>query len=110
ITQYTFKEELYKRIQKSKYYILDNYNKELKIKELAEIAAISEYHFLRIFTQIIGCTPHQFLLKNRILKAKQLLKKNKTDLLTIALQCGFESSETFRKCFKRLTGTSPTQF
>lgn len=84
---------------------------ELKISldEMAQSAFTSKYHFIRSFKQIVGLTPHQFQLQNRIRKAQHLLKD--TDSITeVALATGFCDQSHFIKQFKKIVGLSPTVY
>lgn len=69
------KEELYRRVSEAKDYIHDNYNKKIRIEELATIACLSKYHFLRSFRDFYKCTPYQYILKLKLEAAKHLLTK-----------------------------------
>jgi len=98
------------RIEKVKKFIDQNINRDIDIKQLAEIACISDFHFIRVFNELCGCTPYQYLIKKRIERAKKMLNHNLFSVLQISQECGYDSVQTFRKCFKRETGLSPKNF
>ena len=102
--------ELKKRIDKVIAYVEQNINATLDIKDLADTACMSEFHFIRIFSEFCGCTPYQFIIKKRIEKAIKLLRHNAFSVHEISQACGYDSVQTFRKCFKRETGYSPREF
>jgi AraC-like DNA-binding protein len=77
------------------------------LDDLAGRAAMSPYHFLRTFRQVVGLAPHQYLLRNRLHRAALRLKRSKDDISTIAFEAGFNDLSTFNRRFKKATGVSP---
>ena len=102
--------DLQRRIEKVIRYVDLNLNSTIDIRELSDIACMSEYHFIRVFDQLCGCTPYQYLIKKRIAKAKKMLQYKFYTVMEVSHACGYESVQTFRKCFKRETGYSPRDF
>ena len=102
--------DLQKRIEKVIRYIHVNLNHRIDIHDLADKACMSEYHFIRVFSELCDCTPYQYIIKKRIVKAKKLLQCNIYTVFEVSQACGYESVQTFRKCFKRETGYSPRDF
>ncbi|MBD2090490.1 helix-turn-helix transcriptional regulator [Microcoleus sp. FACHB-1515] len=90
-------------------YIQEHLHQELKLVDLGAIAQISSYHFLRLFKQKTGITPHQYILQQRIEKAQHLLKHSKLSIAEIALQAGFCDQSHLTRCFKRRIGVTPKQ-
>lgn len=76
---------------------------------IAELG-VSKNHFIHLFKQQTGTTPHQYLLRLRIQQAVFLLSKSDQTILQVALSCGFESLSNFYKCFKEQTGQAPAQY
>jgi AraC family transcriptional regulator len=91
-------------------YIQENLSQDLNIIELAAIAQISPYHFIRLFKNSIGKTPHQYILQSRIERAKYLLQHSQLSLSSIAAMVGFCDQSHFSKYFKRIMGITPKQF
>ncbi len=81
----------------------------LSLKTLATTAGLSEYHFLRMFKQSTGYTPHQYILNQRIERSKELLKKTDMTITEIAYLLGFSTPAHFTHYFRRKTGVSPGQ-
>ena len=83
--------------------------KKLSIDEMAQSAYISKYHFIRSFKQVVGLTPHQFQIQNRIRKAQHML--NDIDSITeVALTTGFCDQSHFIKQFEKYVGLTPTVY
>lgn len=90
-------------------YIDTHLHTALTIKQLASEAQLSEFHFARMFAISFAQTPHQYILKQRILRSQALLKMSHS-LADIALQVGFSSQSHFSRQFKKATGYTPRQF
>ena len=74
---------------------------------LASQAAMSPYHFLRTFRQVVGLAPHQYLLRNRLHRAALRLKRSRDDVSSIAFDSGFNDLSTFNRRFKKVMGMNP---
>jgi len=99
-----------KRLRQVTDFIADNYSRDLKLNELAHIAGMSSFHFAREFKRTTGTTPHQYLIKFRIERAKALLAKNELPLIEVGLRSGFSHQSHFTRLFRRLTGTTPHSY
>jgi AraC family transcriptional regulator len=91
-------------------YINTHLDLDLKLTELSSIAQISPYHFLRLFKKSLGITPHQYILQQRIDRAKYLLKSSNLDISEIAFRVGFCDSSHLTRCFKSILGKTPSQW
>jgi AraC family transcriptional regulator len=91
-------------------YINTHLDLDLKLTELSSIAQISTYHFLRLFKKSVGMTPHQYILQQRIERAKYLLKSSNLDISEIAFMVGFCDSSHLTRCFKNSLGKTPSQW
>lgn len=83
--------------------------RELKLDELSRVSYLSKYHFTRQFKKVVGLTPHQFQLQNRIRKAQHLLQQ-KYPIIEVALATGFYDQSHFIKTFKRVVGITPSEY
>lgn len=90
-------------------YINEHLDRDIKLIELASIAQMSPYHFLRLFKQSIGVTPHQYILQCRIEKAKYLLQHSQLSIAAIAVKVGFCDQSHLTRYFKRMVGMTPKQ-
>jgi AraC-like DNA-binding protein/mannose-6-phosphate isomerase-like protein (cupin superfamily) len=91
-------------------YISENVQKPIKIKDLAEIMAMSPYHFIRKFKKEIGYTPHHYILFAKISTANHLLRSSSLSLKEIAFACGFSSEGSFCNAFKNIIGEWPMSY
>jgi AraC family transcriptional regulator len=91
-------------------YINDNLERQFSLDELAAIAQLTPYHFCHTFKQSVGISPHQYVIQQRVKRAKQLLLHKKMSLSEIALACGFTHQSHLNRHFKRLTGVTPKTF
>jgi AraC family transcriptional regulator len=80
---------------------------ELGLRHLAEVVPLSPHHFAHLFKQSTGLAPHQYMLRQRIDRAKQLLADHRFSLAEIAYQAGFPSQAHFSTMFHKLVGTTP---
>ena len=100
---------LYKRIVQAKLFIDTNYACNIDLTNIADEAYFSKFHFIRLFKNIYGKTPHQYLTAVRIEKALLLLQTNKA-VSEVCFSVGFESVSSFGSLFKRIVGVTPSAF
>jgi AraC family transcriptional regulator len=91
-------------------YIEDHLDEDISLSDLAALLGISQFHFSRLFKQSIGLTPYQYLLQQRIERAKQLLKHTNQSIIDIAFLCGFNSHSHLTKQFRQITGVTPRNY
>jgi len=80
---------------------------DIRLEQLAAEAGLSAFHFARLFRDSTGVTPHQYVLEQRIARAKFLLRLGKQTIAEIALDTGFSSATNFVRAFRARTGTTP---
>lgn len=80
---------------------------DISIADLARACNLSEGAFLRAFRKTVGKTPYQFLLQERVQKARDLLAFSSLSLSEIAAACGFADQSHFSRIFSRVVGTAP---
>lgn len=90
-------------------YVHEHLNQDVTLIKLAAFAQISPYHFLRLFKQKTGVTPHQYILQQRIEKAKYLLQHSELSIADIAVRVGFCDQSHLTRSFKRIVGVTPKQ-
>lgn len=101
------KKDLYRRVLKGKEFIDANFESELNIEQIASVAGMSEFHFFRLFKQIMGLSPYQYILKNRLVKSYQLLSMG-ASVSDVAFATGFSSIFSFSKSFKKMYAVPPS--
>lgn len=91
-------------------YIHAHLEQEIKLLQLANSVGMSQYYFCRLFKQSMGVSPHQYVLRQRVERAKQLLRRQQFSIVDVALQCGFASQSHLNRHFKRIVGVTPLTF
>jgi AraC family transcriptional regulator len=89
-------------------YIHDHLDQDIKLIDLANLLGLSEYYLCRAFRQSRGISLHQYLIEQRVERAKKMLNHRDLTIAHIALQCGFSSHSHLTKHFKRLVGVTPS--
>lgn len=90
-------------------YLRDQLERPVTVAELAGVARLSPYHFLRVFKRATGHTPHRYLTLLRIAEVKRLLAGGVT-VTRAAQRCGFYSTAHLSAVFLRETGVRPSRW
>jgi AraC family transcriptional regulator len=98
------------RINKAIDYVNNNLNKSISLEELASVAFFSPFHFHRIFVAVTGETVNNFTTRVRNEKAARLLKFSKKSISEISIECGFSSTSTLSRLFKKYFEISPSEY
>lgn len=88
-------------------YVKAHLDEDLTLRRLAKIAKMSPYHFARAFKESTGLSPHQYVLEQRIARAKKVLKDSNASLAEIAYKLGFPSQSHFTMMFRKIVGITP---
>ena len=99
-----------RRISAALRHIEARVDESLSIAQLARLAAMSLYHFLRTFRTLVGMTPHQFILHTRMKRAAVSLRRTSENVSAIAFAAGFGDLSTFNHRFQRIFGSSPSAY
>ena len=73
-------------------------------------AGLSSFHFLRLFSRVLGVTPHQYLVRSRLRRAARLLADPQRSITDVAYDVGFGDLSNFVRTFHRAAGVSPRGF
>lgn len=104
------KADLYAQLASAKHFMDTCDLAGVTLADCAGQAGVSLHHFLRLFHDVHGVTPHQYLSDRRICVAKQLLEESEMSVSEIALEVGFGGASAFGRMFKQQAGCSPTQY
>ncbi len=99
-----------RRLQRVLEYVKENIDKELSVAEMAQVVGMSQYYFSKLFKMSTGTTPHQYVMRQRVERAQELLRDGNTALVEVATQVGFETQSHFTSVFRRLVGITPKKF
>jgi AraC family transcriptional regulator len=91
-------------------YIDSNLTAALRMEELAEIASLSEYRFAHNFKTATGISPHQYVINQRIERAKRILRETDLSVVETAYSVGCQSLSRFNSLFRRQIGVTPSTY
>jgi AraC family transcriptional regulator len=77
---------------------------------MAQAVQLSTSHFSRMFRKSTGEAPHQFVLRHRVERAKEMLRAAEARVLDVAVACGFKTQQHFARVFRQMCGVSPTEY
>ena len=97
------------QLQQSIDYIHTHLDRELSLEQMAAVIHVSPTYFASLFKHATGISPHQYVIRQRVKRAKSLLLKTNLAIADIALQVGFSSQSHLTQQFKRFTGMTPKQ-
>jgi AraC-like DNA-binding protein len=85
-------------------------HEDISLDTAAEEAGLSSFHFLRQFSQVLGVTPHQYLVRSRLRRAARILAGDDRSITDVAIDVGFGDLSNFVRTFHRAAGVSPRHF
>jgi AraC family transcriptional regulator len=91
-------------------YIHSHLDQDLSIAELAALLQLSPHYFVHLFKQAMGLSPYQYLLRQRVEQAKNLLKDPSLSIADVAYRVGFANQSHLNRHFKRVVGVTPGQY
>jgi AraC family transcriptional regulator len=98
------------RLRRIRELVHANMEDELSLDEMAQSVGLSTAHFARMFRKSTGETPHQFVLRQRLERAKAMLRTPDARVLDVAVACGFKTQQHFAQVFRDVWGVSPTEY
>ncbi|HET7062790.1 MAG TPA: AraC family transcriptional regulator [Rudaea sp.] len=98
------------RLEAARRMIDVEYFLEIDCRVLADAAQMSRHHFIRMFSDLFGSTPHQYLIRTRVEAAKRLLLASREPIEVIATGVGFRSGQSLNRAFKQTEGVSVSKF
>jgi len=98
------------RLCRARDFLGDCYRERVTLEQAAKQACLSPFHFNRVFAEVFGETPHEFVTRIRVEEAKRLLLAENRSVTDICLDIGYESLGSFSAKFHSMTGHSPSEF
>jgi AraC family transcriptional regulator len=98
------------RLRKIKEFVHAKMEDDLSLDEMAQSVGLSTAHFARMFRKSTGQTPHQFVLRQRLERARAMLRAADSRVLDVAVACGFKTQQHFAQVFRDVWGVSPTEY
>lgn len=95
------------RLRRVREFIHANLERDLTLAEIAAVADLSQFHFARAFRRTTGLTPQQYLMQQRIERAKELLASDDLPIVEISLRTGFKNQSHFTTLFRKFTNVTP---
>ena len=106
----SYQDDTYQRLIRARAFIDECYDMPLDVDQIAGQASFSTYHFIRLFRAAFDQTPHQYLIKRRIERAKGLLAAGDLSVTEVCFAVGFQSLGSFSALFHRCAGYPPTAY
>lgn len=103
-------EDLNRRMLRARDAMDRTYSQPLDIPALAQVAHVSEAHFIRTFRATFGETPHRYLQRRRVERAMFLLIDSPASITDVCLDVGFTSLGTFSRTFRDIVGMNPSDY
>jgi len=98
---------IYKRIEKTTAYLYENFDKEIRMEDLAGMCGVSKEYFIRAFKDYTGTPPCRFIINLRMNKAKEALMTENRKVSEVAALVGYKDEFYFSRLFKKTVGVSP---
>ena len=104
------RQEIYRRVSAATDYLLTHYDEPVNLQQLADVACLAKFHFLRMFVAVHQVTPMEYLRCKRVAVASRLLKSDGASLGIVARQVGVADRSTLLRLFIDYRGTTPDQY
>ncbi|HKP69210.1 MAG TPA: AraC family transcriptional regulator [Pyrinomonadaceae bacterium] len=95
------------KLRRVKEFIRENLEADLGLADIAAVADLSQFHFARSFRKSTGMTPQQFVMQQRIERAKELLQSEDLPIVEVSLLTGFKNQSHFTSLFRKFTRLTP---
>jgi AraC family transcriptional regulator len=90
--------------------VQSNLQHDLSLQEMADVAGLSIWHFSQMFRKSTNTTPHQFLMRQRVERAKDMLQDPSAKISDVAFASGFKTQQHLAQVFRKAFGVSPTEY
>ena len=102
--------DLFDQIKDAREYLDSEPVYRLEIAQAAKRAGLSEFPFIRLFHEVVGQPPSEYISERRLHHAAELLRTSKKPVLEVAIECGYLNGSAFGRAFKRRFGSSPLAY
>src|SRR5271165_489104 len=99
-----------RQLRKVEDHVGERLAEDISVEALAGLVELSPFHFSRVFKQATGMSPLQFVRRERITRAQQLIRETSRSVIEIGLEVGYTSPSHFAQVFRRVVGVAPTEF
>jgi AraC family transcriptional regulator len=99
-----------RQLRKIQDHVAEHLAEEISIDRLAELVELSSSHFSHVFKETTGMTPLQFVTRERVTRAQQMIRETSRSLIEIGFEIGYTSPSHFAQVFRRVVGVTPTEF
>lgn len=103
-------DDTFRRLCRARDLIAEQYQSQIFLEAAAREACLSPFHFHRLFRSTFGETPHDFLTRRRMDRARHLLASGEMTVTEVCLEVGYSSLGSFSSKFQSLAGVPPTQY
>jgi AraC family transcriptional regulator len=98
------------QLRRIKEFVDAQISNDITISDLAAVAGLSQFHFIREFKDSVGLSPYQYVLSERVRRARELLFKPDISIADVALAVGFSDVSQLNRVFRKFVGVTPTAF
>jgi AraC-like DNA-binding protein len=103
-------DETFRRLCRARDLLASRYHLPVRLDDAAREACLSTFHFHRLYAATFGETPHEFLTRLRVDRARRLLLSGELSVTEVCLEVGYSSLGSFSYKFRSLVGRSPTEY
>ena len=97
-------------VERGMRYLNANFRESVTVDDAAHASGMSKSYFMKVFRDLNGVTPWEYVLLKRVAYSTGLLKNTQTSVLDIAMQSGFNTKSSFNRAFRRVMKTSPAEY
>ena len=97
-------------IQEAVTFIQQNYQRSITVEEIADICKLNRSYFSKLFREVMGCTPQEFIIRLRLTKATEQMRMTSDPIGDIARRCGYPNQLHFSQAFKKRYGLPPREW
>lgn len=105
----TTKRDLLKKLSRGKSFLDEFFSFPIDVEDAAQTAHISQYHFFRLFREVYGVSPYQYIKARRLEKGKALITEDRMPIAQVAMEVGYSDIFAFSKAYRQYFGVPPSR-